>query len=63
MKIEEMRKKSEEELQKELLASRKELFSLRVQAASGEAANAKSYKVAKKRIAQIKTILTEKRMK
>jgi large subunit ribosomal protein L29 len=63
MKLEDIRKKAETELQQELLNSKKELLSLRVQAASGEVANIQSYRAAKKRIAQIKTILTEKRVK
>ncbi len=63
MKMEEIRKKSEDELLKEILASKKELLSLRVQASSGEASNSNISKSVRKRIARIKTILIEKRMK
>ncbi|NQY43039.1 MAG: 50S ribosomal protein L29 [Legionellales bacterium] len=60
MKLEEIRKKSETELLKEVLLAKKELLSLRVQASSGELANTNMGKLVRKRIARIKTVLTEK---
>jgi large subunit ribosomal protein L29 len=60
MKAAELRKKSVEELGKELLALLKEQFSLRVQRSSGQPPKAQMFKAARKNIARIKTILTEK---
>lgn len=61
MKIADIRKLSENDIQKELLASRKELLSLRMQTAAGQDSSPHMKQVARKRIARIKTVMNEKR--
>ncbi len=61
MNIEKIRKMSENDLQKEILESCKKILNLRMLATSGEHVNAHLYKTTRKRIAKIKTILTQKR--
>ena len=64
MKPSELREKTKEELQEELIATRKELVSLRLQKDSGgtggEAPKPHSFKQVRRKIALIKTILNEK---
>lgn len=60
MKASELRNKSTEELTSELLASLKELFSLRVQRGSGQPPKSHLFKKVRLQIARIKTILKEK---
>lgn len=60
MKASELRKKSVEELAKELLALLKERFNLRIQKGSGQTPKAHLFKKVKLDIARIKTILKEK---
>ncbi len=61
MKAGELRKKSNKDLQKELLELRKEQFSLRVQAATGQANNSHHFRRVRQNIARIKTVLNEKK--
>ena len=60
MKANELRNKSVEELNKELLALLKERFNLRIQKGSGQAPKSNLFKKVKVGIARIKTILKEK---
>ena len=59
MKAEELRGKSVEELQEELLNLRREHFSLRMQRATGELARHSEYGRVKKDIARVKTVMAE----
>ena len=61
MKAGELRKKSDQDLQKELLELRKEQFSLRVQAATGQASKSHQFRRVRQSIARIKTVLNEKK--
>ena len=60
MKASELRTKSVEELNEELLGLRKEQFNLRMQRGAGQLANPARFNIVRKDIARIKTILTEK---
>ena len=60
MNTKEMRGKSPEELNKELLNLRKTQFSLRMQVATQQLTNTTQISRVKREVAQIKTILTEK---
>ena len=60
MKATELRKKTAAELQQQLLELRKELFNLRVQAATTQAVKPHAPGKARKEIARIKTVLNEK---
>lgn len=60
MKAAEIRSKTAEELQQELLALRKEQFTLRMQRGAGQLANPSRFKVVQKDIARIKTVLQER---
>ncbi len=60
MNTKEMRAKSPEELNKELLDLRRAQFSLRMQVATQQLTNVTEIGRVKREIAQIKTILTEK---
>ena len=60
MKIAELRAKGDDELKEVILMSKKELFNLRMQAATGELSGTARSKVAKKTIARAKTLLKEK---
>ncbi len=60
MNTKEMRAKSPEELNKELLNLRKTQFSLRMQVATQQLTNTTQISRVKREVAQIKTILTEK---
>ncbi len=60
MKASELREKSVEELQTELVALRKEQFNLRMQMGSGQPVRPHLFGVARKNIARVKTLITEK---
>lgn len=60
MKASELKVKSVEELNAELLGLLREQFNLRMQAATGQLAQTHSLKVVRRNIARVKTILTEK---
>ncbi|MGH1538156.1 MAG: 50S ribosomal protein L29 [Gammaproteobacteria bacterium] len=60
MKVEELRSKSVKELGSELLELRKEQFNLRMQRSVGQATRVHQFKVNKKNIARVKTIMNEK---
>tara|TARA_B100000965_G_C19186491_1_gene581179 strand:+ start:144 stop:338 length:195 start_codon:yes stop_codon:yes gene_type:complete len=62
MKIEEYRKKTNEELQNELNNLVKERFNLRIQRGSGLNPKPHLFAINKKSIARIKTILNEKKI-
>jgi large subunit ribosomal protein L29 len=59
MKASELRSKSAEELNEELLSTLKEQFALRMQRATGQLARPSDMKNARRKIARIKTILAE----
>ena len=61
MKIEEFRVLSPEELVKQLEETHEELFNLRFRLATKQLVNHREVRVVKKKIAQLKTIMTEKR--
>ncbi len=60
MKAKELREKSPEELQKELLALLREQFNLRVQKATGQLGQTHQLREVRRNIARIKTLLNEK---
>ena len=60
MKAEDLRKKTREDLDKELLELRKEGFNLRMQRAVGQASHAHRFKLNRRNIARVKTVLHEK---
>ena len=62
MKIDELRKKTSEELTKELLDLRKEQFNLRMQRGVGQATRVHQFKLNRKNIARVKTIMNEKKL-
>ena len=59
MKASELRAKNKEELSELVVSSKKELFNLRMQRATGELASASRFKILKKTIARAKTLLNE----
>jgi large subunit ribosomal protein L29 len=60
MKASELREKSVEELNGELVSQMKEQFKLRMQASTGQLGQTHLLKVARKNIARIKTVLRQK---
>ena len=60
MKASELREKSEEELEKELLKLREEQFKLRMQKVTGQLGQTHLLKQGQRDIARVKTLLTEK---
>lgn len=60
MNATEMRKKSNSELNDELVELRREQFNLRMQRAIGQLGNPARFKEIRKEIARIKTVLVEK---
>ncbi|MBT8141698.1 MAG: 50S ribosomal protein L29 [Gammaproteobacteria bacterium] len=60
LKAAELRKKTADELNTELLSIRDEQFKLRLQAATGQAMKPHEFTIARRNIARIKTILEEK---
>jgi len=59
MKVEDLRSKSEKELNDELLELRKEQFNLRMQKGVGQASRVHQFKLNKRNIARVKTIINE----
>jgi large subunit ribosomal protein L29 len=59
MKASELRTKSVEELDTELLGLRQEQFNLRMQRGAGQLANPARFRAVQKDIARIKTVLNE----
>jgi large subunit ribosomal protein L29 len=59
MKAEELRKKSNDELKEELQELLKEQFKLRMQKSSGQMSNPARFKVVRREIARVKTVMTE----
>ena len=57
--IEELRGKSVEELNEELVAAKKELFNLRFQNATNQLDNTSRIKEVRRNIARIQTVITE----
>ncbi|MGC9423663.1 MULTISPECIES: 50S ribosomal protein L29 [Vibrio] len=60
MKAQDLREKSVEELNSELLSLLKEQFNLRMQAATGQLQQTHTLKAVRRDIARVKTVLTEK---
>ena len=60
MKASELRSRSIEDLNTNLLDLRKEQFSLRIQRGTGQLANPARFNIVRKDIARIKTVLNEK---
>ena len=60
MKASELKTKSDQELNTELLGLLREQFNLRMQAATGQLAQTHLLKQVRRDIARVKTILTEK---
>ena len=58
--VNELRAKSVEELNEELVAAKKELFNLRFQNATNQLENTSRIKEVRKNIARIQTVITEK---
>ena len=61
MKAQELREKTVEELNTELLAQLKEQFNLRMQASTGQLSQTHLVKQVRRDIARIKTVLAEKK--
>jgi large subunit ribosomal protein L29 len=59
MEVQELRSKSVEELNEELLALRREQFNLRMQSATGELTQHHEHRRVRKNIARVKTVLSE----
>ena len=59
MDVSDLRKKSVDELNEELVALRREQFNLRMQQATGELARHTEHRRVRKNIARIKTVLSE----
>jgi len=60
MKASQLREKSAEELNKQLLALREEQFKLRIQKATGQLGQTHLLRQTQRDIARVKTVLTEK---
>ena len=58
--VEELKGKSAEELNKDLVAAKKELFNLRFQNATNQLDNTARIKEVRKNIARIQTVITQK---
>ena len=58
--VEELRGKTPEELNKELVAAKRELFNLRFQNATNQLDNTARIKEVRKNIARIQTVITQK---
>ena len=58
--VEELKNKSNAELQEDLVAAKKELFNLRFQNATNQLDNTGRIKEVRRKIARIKTVITEK---
>ena len=60
MKAQDLREKSVEELNSELIELLREQFNLRMQAATGQLQQTHTLKAVRRDIARVKTVLTEK---
>jgi large subunit ribosomal protein L29 len=60
VKIADVRSKSDDELKKELMDLRKEQFNLRIQRTTGQLENNSNLRQARRTIARIKTVQTER---
>lgn len=60
MKAQDLRQKSVEELNAELIGLLREQFNLRIQASTGQLAQTHTMKQVRRDIARVKTVLTEK---
>ena len=60
MKARELRVMTDEELEEKMVATRKELFNLRFQSATGALENSARLQSAKRKIARILTVKTER---
>ncbi len=60
MSAKDLRAKDSSDLQGELIKLRREQFSLRMQAASGQAVKSSDFGKVKRSIARVKTVMTEK---
>ena len=60
MSAKELRSKDSKDLQGELIKLRREQFSLRMQAASGQTVKSSDFGKVKKSIARVKTVMSEK---
>ena len=60
MSAKELRGKEKQDLQAELIKLRREQFSLRMQAASGQTVKSSDFGKVKKSIARVKTVMSEK---
>ncbi|UJF19471.1 50S ribosomal protein L29 [Vibrio sp. SS-MA-C1-2] len=60
MKAQELREKSVEELNAELLSLLREQFNLRMQVATGQLQQTHTLKIVRRDIARVKTVMTEK---
>ncbi len=58
--LEELRAESDDELQNQLVAAKKELFNLRFQNATNQLDNTARIKEVRRNIARIKTVIAEK---
>jgi large subunit ribosomal protein L29 len=63
MKAEEVRAKTDDELQTTLVSLKKEQFNLRFQRATGQLENSVRVRQVRREIARIKTVQTERRAK
>ena len=63
MKASEIRDKSQEELQKELIELKSELFKLRFQLVTNQLENPMKLKDVRKSIARVKTVMRERELK
>ena len=61
MKVQDLRQKSDDELNQEVLDLKKEAFNLRFQRASGQLENTTRVRQVRRDIARIKTVLHERR--
>lgn len=61
MKASDLREKSQDELQEELVNLRREQFNVRMQQATGEATRPHVHSVVRKNIARVKTIIAEQK--
>ena len=60
MSAKELRGKQPQDLQAEIIKLRREQFSLRMQAASGQTVKSSDFGKAKRNIARVKTVMAEK---
>jgi large subunit ribosomal protein L29 len=63
MKVSELRQKTPDELQQELLALLREQFNLRMQKATNQASKPHLFRQARRNIARVKMVLSEKAAK